>query len=209
VLDKDVILIGYSGHSYVILDTAIENNFKIIGYTEKTEQEKNPYQLSYLGSEDDSDFVGWEKEIDYIIGIGDNALRHKIATTLKNKNKIVKTVIHSSASISKKAQISQGVFVNRNVSINAFAKIGENVILNTGVIIEHECEINECAHIAPGCVLAGNVKIGKCSFIGANSVVKQGVEIGENVIIGAGSVVIRNVPDNETWVGNPAKKMNK
>jgi len=27
------------------------------------------------------------------------------------------------------------------------------------------------------------------------------------VIVGAGSVVISDIPDNETWVGNPAKKL--
>lgn len=61
--------------------------------------------------------------------------------------------------------------------------------------------------IAPGAVLAGNVMVGENSFIGANSVVKQGVTIGNGVTVGAESVVIKNIPDNEIWVGNPAKKL--
>lgn len=62
-------------------------------------------------------------------------------------------------------------------------------------------------HIAPGVVLAGNVTVGENSFIGANSVLKQDVKIGSGVTVGAGSVVIKDIPDNEIWVGNPAKKL--
>lgn len=45
------------------------------------------------------------------------------------------------------------------------------------------------------------------AFIGAHSIILKGVSIGENSIIGAGSVVTKNVPDNEIWAGNPAKKI--
>ena len=38
------------------------------------------------------------------------------------------------------------------------------------------------------------------------SVIK-GINIGNNVVIGAGSVVIRNIDDNCTLVGVPARKV--
>ena len=41
--------------------------------------------------------------------------------------------------------------------------------------------------------------------VGANVVVIGGVRIGNNVKIGAGSVVTKDVPDNCTVVGNPAR----
>ena len=43
--------------------------------------------------------------------------------------------------------------------------------------------------------------------MGVSSCVKQGTNIGDNALIGAGSVVVKQVPKNETWVGNPAKKI--
>lgn len=45
------------------------------------------------------------------------------------------------------------------------------------------------------------------SFIGAHSTILKGVTIGENSIVGACSVVTRNIPPNEIWAGNPAKKI--
>ena len=201
--DKKIILVGYSGHGLVVADTALENNLNVIGYTEKSVNEVNPFKLEYLGDESSSNFKGWDLDVAFILGIGDNILREKIYKHILKNGKKVISLINSSSSISSFAAIGDGVFINRNVTINAFAKIGSNVILNTGCIVEHECEINDNVHLAPGAVLAGNVKVGSGSFIGANSVIKQGVEIGKNVIVGAGTVVIYDISDGNKIVGNP------
>lgn len=201
--DKKIILVGYSGHGLVVADTALENNFNIIGYTEKSINEANLFMLKYLGNELNPDFKGWDLEVSFILGIGDNILREKIYKHILKNGKKVISLINLSSSISSFAAIGDGVFVNRNVMINAFAKIGSNVILNTGCIVEHECEIDDNVHIAPGAVLAGNVKVGSGSFIGANSVIKQGVVIGKNVIVGAGTVVLNDISDGNKIVGNP------
>ena len=203
VSDKKIILVGYSGHGLVVADTALENNLNVIGYTEKSVIEVNPFKLEYLGDESSSNFKEWDLDVSFILGIGDNILREKIYKHILKNGKKVISLINLSSSISSFAAIGDGVFVNRNVTINAFAKIGSNVILNTGCIVEHECEIHDNVHIGPGAVLAGNVKVGSGSFIGANSVIKQGVEIGKNVIVGAGTVVLNNISDGNKIVGNP------
>lgn len=204
--DKKVILIGYSGHGYVVAETALENNLTIVGYSEKNEQKNNPFQIKYLGFEGCEDFLGWVEADCFLLGIGDNLIRQKVANLIECKKKNVLSLIHSSALISKSAKIGQGTFINKNVSVNACAIIGQNAILNTGCIIEHECVLHDAVHVAPGAVLAGNVQVGERTFIGANAVVKQGVIIGKDVVIGAGSVVLKDVLDKEIWMGNPAKK---
>lgn len=201
--DKNIILVGYSGHGLVVADTAFENNLNVIGYTEKLLNEANPYKLEYLGNESSPDFKGWDLDVAFVLGIGDNLLREKIYKNIIKKGKKVISLINSTSSISSFALIGDGVFLNRNVIVNALSSIGNNVILNSGCIIEHECEIYDNVHIAPGAVLAGNVKVGSGSFIGANAVIKQGVEIGKNVIVGAGTVVLNNISDGKKVVGNP------
>ena len=207
VLDKKVILIGYSGHAYVVADIAIENRYDIIGYTEKSMAQDNPFNLNYAGYEREIDFFEKNKKIEFIIGIGDNLIREKIYNLITSKNAEINTLISSTASISHSAKIASGTFINRNVTINALAKIGSNVILNTACVIEHECEILDSVHIAPGVVLSGSVFVGERTFIGANSIVKQGVKIGKDVIIGAGSVVLSDVPDGKKIVGNPSRSI--
>ena len=203
--DKKVILIGYSGHAFVIAETVIENGLKIIGYSDKEKSNSNHYNLSYLGFEKDDDFIGWQQEVSFVLGIGDNKLRQNIAQLIERKGKVIETIIHKTANISKSVVIGNGTFINKNVSVNALVNIGKNVILNTGCIIEHECVLADGVHVGPGAVLAGNVNIGERTFVGANAVIKQGIVVGKDVVIGAGTVVVTNIPDGKTVVGNPGK----
>lgn len=203
VSDKKIILVGYSGHGLVVADTAFEKKLNVIGYTEKSIANINPYKLEYLGNESSSNFDLWDLDVDFLLGIGDNKLREKIYDFIIKKGKKVISLTNSTASISNFATIGDGVFINRNVTVNTLANIGNNVILNTGCIIDHECYIKENVHVAPGAVLAGNVKVGAGTFIGANAVIKQGVVIGNNVIVGAGTVVLGNISDGNKIVGNP------
>jgi acetyltransferase EpsM len=205
VLEDKVILIGYSGHGLVVADTAIENELNLMGYTEHTHIENNPFQLKFLGNESEKDFFEKNKDVKYIMGIGDNKLREKIYNLIVSKDASALTLISQFATISNTVVIGNGTFVNRNVSINAFVKIGNNVILNTACVIDHNCEIDDSVHIAPGAVLAGNVYIGERTFIGANCVIKQGVKIGKDVIVGAGTVVLSDIADGKKIVGNPSR----
>ncbi len=205
MLDNKNVIIGYSGHAYVVAESYISKGNKLEYYTSLLKVENNPFNLAYLGCETDPNFRGWDMRLAFILGIGDNNLRYKVAQLLLSKSQIIESVIDLNSIISKSANIGVGVFASKGVLVNAFSKIGDFTILNTGCIIEHECEISTAVHIAPGAVLAGNVKIGKRSFIGANSVIKQGVEIGDDVIIGAGSVIINNISSNTKIVGNPGR----
>ncbi|RKS50595.1 sugar O-acyltransferase (sialic acid O-acetyltransferase NeuD family) [Gillisia mitskevichiae] len=207
MLNREVVLVGYSGHGFVVADAAITSNMNLRYYTDKKQITKNPFDLAYLGFEDDLDFAFWNKEYDYILGIGDNLIRRKTVDLLISKGVDLLNVIHPSASISTKVQFGNGNFISRNVSVNTLVEIGDICILNTGCIIEHECIIGNGVHIAPGAVLAGNVFIGDNTFVGANSVIKQGVRIGANVIIGAGSVILNNIADNRKIVGNPGREL--
>jgi len=207
VLDNKCVIIGYSGHAYVVAESYLSSGNQLNYYTNLKETLRNPFNLQYLGFESDINYKGWELGMNYILGLGDNNLREKVANLILSKSHVIKTVIDPNSIISKTAKIGLGVYAAKGILVNAFSSIGDFVILNTGCIIEHECEIDTSAHIAPGAVLAGNVRIGKRTFIGANSVIKQGVVIGDDVIIAAGSVVISNVDSNSKIVGNPGRKI--
>lgn len=204
----EVILLGYSGHGYVVLEAALLNGVEILGYGEKMEVSNDPFSLKYLGDESLESFKYWASPKNYILGIGDNNTRTKVAQRVLEHGGNCMTVTHPDSSISKMSSIGLGTFIARNVSVNPLVHIGNFVILNTSCSIDHECKIEDGAHIGPGAVLAGQVHVGPKAFIGANSVVKEGVSIGANAIIGAGSVVIMDVRENEKVVGNPARIIN-
>lgn len=49
--------------------------------------------------------------------------------------------------------------------------------------------------------------IGEDVFIGANSMLLKGITIGDRSIVAAGSVVTKDIPADQLWGGNPAKKI--
>jgi len=205
---KNINLIGYSGHAFVVCDIFLSNGIKPNGYFEKEQKTNNPYDLPYLGSEQDKASDQVLQNCNYFVAIGENVLRKQITQQIISKVKIEPiNAIHTNTSLSSTALLGNGVMVSGNCIINACANIGDGVICNTQSVIEHECQIGAFSHIAPGAVLCGNVKIGVCTFIGANAVIKQGVVIGDNVTIGAGAVILKNVPSNSTVVGNPQKNI--
>lgn len=207
MLDKQVILVGYSGHGFVVAEAAKSMNINLKYYSEVKKVKLNPFDLDYMGFENSPNFKGWDTDCSFIIGVGDNKIRESIAKLILSKEKEILNVIHKSSSISEKATIGIGNFIARNVSVNPLAEIKDFCILNTGSIIEHECVVGNATHIGPGAVLAGNVSVGERTFIGANSVIKQGVRIGNDVIIGAGSVVLKDIPDKRKVVGNPSREI--
>ena len=201
------IIVGYSGHAYVVIEAALKAGFSIDYYAEKLESSQNPFDLKYIGYEQSDDFRGYNKGHGFVLGIGSNQIRSKIGDLLRKKDEKILTITHPSSQVSNNAIIDTGAFISSNVSVNAFAKVGRYVILNTNCVVEHECIIEEGVHIGPGAVLSGNVKVGKKSFIGANAIIKEGITIGENVIVGAGSTIIRDISSQKKIVGNPGREI--
>jgi sugar O-acyltransferase (sialic acid O-acetyltransferase NeuD family) len=201
-----MILIGYSGHAFVVCGIYNSIQKKVTAYFDAEEKTYNPFQLNYLGNEGSSAAQEALLNTDFFIAIGNNNIREKIFNHLAEKKLLPINAIHTSAVIDSTASINNnGVMIAANATINPLVQIGKGVICNTNCSIDHECVIGDFAHIAPGAVLCGNVTVGSKTFVGANAVIRQGITIGSNVMIGAGAVVIKDVPDNATVVGVPAK----
>lgn len=200
------IIIGYSGHSYVVLDVLSASGVNCYGYCDLQKKENNPFSLEYLGKDQDEEVAKKLTNFNAYLGIGDNNIRAKGFFFLKKYYLNFPVAIHPRSIVSQFTNIEEGVVVMAGAIINPFATIGAGTICNTGSIIEHECKVGRFVHLAPGSVLAGNVEIGEYSFIGANSVIRQGIKIGKNVLVGAGSVIVKDIQDNSVVYGNPSNR---
>lgn len=196
-------IIGYSGHSYVVLDSSHEMNLSCVGYYDHLQKGNNPYNLEYLGKESTK-----KSKFPIFITIGDNQIRKKISDNLHSFNTI--SILDNTSRISNLAKISNElVYVGKFSIINPLANIEKGVIINTSAVIEHEVDVQEFSHIGPNATVCGNCKIGRNVFIGAGAVIKQNITIGDNTIVGAGAVVIKDLNENSIYAGNPAKLIGK
>ena len=106
--------------------------------------------------------------------------------------------------------IHSHVWIGDRVSIGKRAKIQAFSFIPTGVRIGDDVFIgprvtftNDKYPPSPDwsiTIVGDNVSIGACA------VILPGVTLGNGCKIGAGSVVTKDVPEGETWFGNPAAK---
>jgi UDP-3-O-[3-hydroxymyristoyl] glucosamine N-acyltransferase len=85
--------------------------------------------------------------------------------------------------------------------------IGKGTKIDNLVHVAHNVSIGRHCCIVAGAVIGGSTTIGDFTWIGHNSSILQKIMIGSHVTIGMGSVVTKDVPDHETWAGNPARQM--
>ncbi|WP_337911279.1 UDP-3-O-(3-hydroxymyristoyl)glucosamine N-acyltransferase [Vibrio cholerae] len=87
--------------------------------------------------------------------------------------------------------------------------ISDGTKLDNLVHIAHDCNIGRNTTITAGVSLCGHVSIGENSRLAPNSTVKQRIHIGKNCTIGLGAVVLKNVPDGDVMIGNPALSLTR
>lgn len=163
--------------------------------------------LRVVGSgEDEAYIASGDKSIPILIS-PDGALRYKVVKKYTDAGFRFATIVAKTADVSESATIGDGSVIAEHAVVTAETKIGRFVKINTAATVTHECVIGDYATIAPRAVLLGRVKVGEGAYIGANATILPGVTIGKGAIVGAGAVVTKNVPDGETWVGVPAKKL--
>lgn len=118
-------------------------------------------------------------------------------------------LVAPSAILENHVQIGRGVHVLSGALIAAGASLGHNVLVNHRVIVEHDCRIGNHVHLASGSILCGGVVVGDRALIGAGSVVLPGIDVGAGAIIGAGATVTKDVPPGKTYIGNPARQLER
>lgn len=204
---KNVVIIGAGGHAKVIADIIKKSGDEIIGFLDDKIENGTIILENYKVIGDLNNRFAMavtKKDVEFIIAIGDNKKREEIS---HSPNLKFYTLIHPSAQIGLDVRIEEGTVVMANVCINSSARIGKHCIINTGAIIEHDNIIEDYVHISPNATLGGTVKIGESTHVGIGSIVKNNITICKNCTIGAGAVVVKDILEEGTYVGVPAKKI--
>ncbi len=203
-MKKKIAVFGGGAHSKVVLDIILQSDeYEIAGVVDR--EGMAPFGLPLLGREDDMNSICNMDIHAVFIAVGSNHIRRILIQSAQEAGLELINVVAKDAVISTRVHIGKGVLINHGVIVNADACIGDGVILNTGCSVDHDCNIGAYSHIAPGVHISGSTQIGNESFLGTGSCVIDKITIGHHVMVGAGAAVVKNLPDNCTAVGVPAR----
>lgn len=105
--------------------------------------------------------------------------------------------------------ISEFVSIQRPFKEGEVTEIGSRNIIMSHSHCGHSVFVGDDCEICTGVILGGHCRVLDGVRIKLNVTIRNRIEIGVGATIGMGSAVTKNIPPNETWFGNPAKRSEK
>ncbi len=204
-----MLIIGAKGHAKEILDIFFENEprSEILFYDDVSVNMPDKLFGIYKILKNDSELENFIKRDNrFILGTGNPIVRFKLY------KKFLKMGLHPFSLISKDASIGKfgvrlgdALNIMRRVVLTNDIQIGKGTLINASCTIHHDTVIGDFCEISPGVHITGSCCIGNFSSIGTGAVILPNRRIGKNVKVGAGALVNKDIPDNSTAIGIPAK----
>lgn len=149
------------------------------------------------------------EQTEYIIAVGEPAVRKKLYDKLMENRCRLATLVHPDVHIPATTVIGQGSVVCFSCLVSCNVTIGDNVVLQPQCNIGHDDKIGAHSVVSAFVNLSGACVVGEESYLGASASIRELTEIGAHSIVAMGAVVLRDVEDGVIVAGNPARKMLK
>ncbi len=143
----------------------------------------------------------------FICALGDPRWIKYYTQIIENRGGKFISLISPYAHIGKNSIIGLGCIISKWSIISADVTIGNHVYIGVFSDLGHDVTVGDYCHIGPYTFFGGNVELGDCVTSHPRVNVLPNKKIGNNAILGAASVVIKNVSENTTVFGVPARKI--
>jgi sugar O-acyltransferase (sialic acid O-acetyltransferase NeuD family) len=182
---KDFIVKGFLDDKADALDD-FENYPEIIGNVEDYAIQENDIFCCALGS------VKWKKH--YI-------------ELIENKNGTFINLIHPTVIIHSNVKLGNGLIAFMYSNISNDCTIGDYVTIQGFVAIGHDSKIGKWSHLNAYSFTGGFAVLEEEVTLNTRSTVLPNITIRRGAVVGAASLVIKNVKENTTVFGVPARKI--
>lgn len=153
--------------------------------------------------------AGFQAERFFLAAVGSPILRRDLVRRAEAAGMLAcpPIVDPRAAVLSEAITAGSGTLIAPGCLLTTNIKIGGHCIINLACTIGHDVVIEDFVTIAPGVNISGNVTLGFASSIGTGSSVREKCSIGVESVLGMGAALTKDLPNGETWVGVPAKRM--
>jgi len=187
------------------INSVSSNPWDIIGFVDdKAMGNINGYEV--WGTTED--LLRTNEPISVVLALGNPEFKKKTYEKLKHNTKIqYPNIIHPAVENSRFNIIGYGNVISKGVSMSTNITLENFNLIHYNCSIGHDVSLDNYNSVFPITSLSGYVTLKEGVEVGANSTILPSIEIKSNVRIGAGSVVTKDVIENITVAGVPAKKL--
>lgn len=204
----EVYVFGFGHYSEVIIELCHECGVIIKGLYHYNDDKTGQWALGYEIKGSYKDFFDHHKEGNVVVAVGDNRVRTEQLIALRNKGYNTVSLVHPQSYVAPSAKVGAGVYIHRNAFVWTASEVKDYSILSPYAMISHHAKIGMGCLVSSKSIVGSYVKIGDYSMVGINaSIISKEIAIGEGVVIGASAMVNTDIPDNEVWIGVPAKRL--
>jgi sugar O-acyltransferase (sialic acid O-acetyltransferase NeuD family) len=146
------------------------------------------------------------------IAIANPLHRARLATKCMAAGLLPFSVFSATSQRSSDSELGEGAILCPYSLITVNSKIGRFFHANFYSYVAHDCLIGDFVTFAPAVKCNGHVIIEDGAYIGTGAILLGGRKgapllVGRGAVVAAGAVVMRNVPPENTVVGNPARPL--
>lgn len=160
---SSLLILGAGGHGRVVAEIAA-----LLGY-----------EVSFLDDKPGMGVVGRIGDIgefkgsydEYIVGIGNNKIRHELQDKLSGMGVKIATLVSPSAICSPSVKIGEGSVVEPGAIVNTGVTLGRGCLVSIGSIVDHDSVLEDFSHVNAGAICIS----------GAHVETERKVEAGEIV----------------------------
>lgn len=141
----------------------------------------------------------------YLTCFGNGADRVKVGALLEGRGARLATLVAPMASFASDVAAAPGGIFLGLCSVSSNVTLGRMLLVQGFACIGHDVTLGDGVTVSSHVFIGGGATIGANTTLHPHATILPRVRIGRNVVVGAGAVVLKDVPDNVTVFGNPAK----
>lgn len=208
---KHLVIIGARRFCRAVYDLAIsmptyQKEFDVKGFLDDNLEALNGYE-NYPPVLSSVEAYEIQPDDVFVCALSDVTYKKHYTEMILNKGGEFMTIIHPSVHLGTNVIVGSGCIIAGNVWLDSDTHVDDYVIIQTGTLIGHDCHIDKWSTIDSLCFLGGYVHVEESVIIHPHSSIIPHKTVHSKAVVNIASVVIRDVTENTTVMGNPAKKI--